>query len=168
MHVTKQGSNNNNKVCLYFLVSRFSCRRSLWCTRIKVMQYLAWLLEGQRRSSWEQRRTAEHSASQEEEEEEVAPSLGLEAVSGKRAAPNHVCDVCLPKLLHRRNLHFLWCMVLYAVLNGNLEVSNRAYPSDVVLSTFKTFISSWAGIFLNFSLRKPFSQYFLDTLDFSF
>lgn len=52
VHITKQGSNNNNnKDCLYFLVSRFSCRRSLWCTRINVTQYLAWVPEGPRRSA---------------------------------------------------------------------------------------------------------------------
>lgn len=91
----KAGSNNNNKVCLSFPASHFSCRKSLQHI-IKIIQSLALLLEGRQHSaraagsSVRRCQTAKHHASQDAE---CAPSLGLEAVEGKRAALCCVHDV---------------------------------------------------------------------------
>lgn len=130
-------SKNNNKVCLCFPASHFSCRRSLQCIRIKIMRSLALLLEGRQHSAGAARngtpvpgcRTCPIPWAGGSWRKENNPEPCLWCPDGP----------CLPKLLHRRNLHFLQYMVLYTTQFGNIS---PAYPG-LLFSTSQAFISSW-------------------------
>lgn len=157
----KAGSNNNNKVCLFFPASHFSCRKSLQHI-IKIIQSLALLLEGRQHSaraagsSVRRCQTTKHHASQVAE---CAPSLGLEGSRRKESSPV-LCSwcldgPCLPKLLHRRKLHFLWYTVLYKTLNDNLEISIQHNLAMLYCEFSKhLFPAELAGSFLSFSFQE--------------